>query len=203
MTQVVDHHDLIPSLREAWRVALDQAHDDPPVPLPAGLLPFRNFRAESPPLPQLRAVLESDPDLRARICDALSEEEVGRVGWLWLSRPEGWEDDVASLRDERGDARYADARSGQAKEALKRLGRRIEKGGKKTASTKKARREAEARLRECQRDAREVADRLEQADAAHKRAEAELRLAERRGRERNDRLAHRHMPSVAWADASA
>ncbi len=38
--------------------------------------------------------LENDPDLRARVQATTTEREVGRVGWLWLARPDGWDTEL-------------------------------------------------------------------------------------------------------------
>jgi hypothetical protein len=71
---------------------------DPVVTAPAALRPFLSF-AKLPPaaLAVARRVLDDDADFRVRVRDATSETEVGAAGWLWLSRPEGWELALAQL----------------------------------------------------------------------------------------------------------
>ena len=64
-----------------------------PAPLPISrLLRFRQL----PPIgiDTVVVALESDPDLRARVQATTTEREVGRVGWLWLARPDGWDTEL-------------------------------------------------------------------------------------------------------------
>ena len=66
-----------------------------PAPLPIGrLLRFRQL----PPIgiDTVVVALENDPDLRARVQATTTEREVGRVGWLWLARPDGWDTELRS-----------------------------------------------------------------------------------------------------------
>src|SRR5699024_3479550 len=87
------------TLRPAMRLAVDVARDgelaDPPIRAPSRirrLLTFHRLSASA-----YRAVaeaLESDPDFRERVAEAADEEDVGRAGYLWLTRPEGWERNI-------------------------------------------------------------------------------------------------------------
>ena len=68
-----------------------------------------------------RRVLDSDEEFRARVVDTVTEGDVGRSGWLYLSRPEGWEKELAELVGEAADAveREADRRAeGDARKRL-------------------------------------------------------------------------------------
>jgi predicted RNA-binding protein with PIN domain len=47
-----------------------------------------------------RRVLEQDDPFRTRVAAAATETSVGRVAWLWLARPEGWDDALQALLDE-------------------------------------------------------------------------------------------------------
>ena len=99
-------------LRRALTAAMEVARagemSTPPVPAPMGLLPFLQFARLPPPaLAAARRVLDADADFRARVADAMSESAVGREGWLFLTRPDGWEvelDAAARARDESASA---------------------------------------------------------------------------------------------------
>lgn len=84
-------------------MAVDVARDgelaEPRVPAPAGVrtvLGFRRLSASAYAI--VRRAVEEDPGFRARVADAATEAGptgVGRAGWLWLHRPEGWVEDPA------------------------------------------------------------------------------------------------------------
>jgi len=44
-------------------------------------------------------VLDTDHDFRAQIAAAVTPDVVGELGYLWLARPEGWEQRLAELAD--------------------------------------------------------------------------------------------------------
>jgi predicted RNA-binding protein with PIN domain len=68
----------------------------PAVPAPAGLRPFLQFAKLPPPaLKAARRALDHDDEFRARVAEVLSEDDVGRAGWLYLARPAGWEEELA------------------------------------------------------------------------------------------------------------
>lgn len=67
---------------------------DPPVAAPAVLRPLLGFRRlTGASFEKIAQVMDEHPDFRARVAEAADEDEVGRAGWLWLNRPDGWEDD--------------------------------------------------------------------------------------------------------------
>ena len=86
-------------LRRALAAAMEVARAGetsmPPLPAPTGLLPFLRF-ARLPPaaLAATRRVLEADAEFRARVAAATDESEVGREGWLFLTRPDGWDTEL-------------------------------------------------------------------------------------------------------------
>jgi predicted RNA-binding protein with PIN domain len=70
------------------------------VPPPA-LRPFLGFAKLSPAaLSAIARVVDQDDDFRARVAASVDEDAVGRGAWLWLTRPEGWQDDLAALETE-------------------------------------------------------------------------------------------------------
>jgi predicted RNA-binding protein with PIN domain len=48
----------------------------------------------------VREVMDSDRDFRDRVVKAADEDFLGRASWLWLVRPEGWEEELGGLVDE-------------------------------------------------------------------------------------------------------
>ena len=87
-----------PALEAALTVAREGEDDTPATPAPSPLRPFLRF-AKLPPraLSATRRALDGDDEFRARVAEATDEEDVGRAGWLFLTRPEGWEDELAAL----------------------------------------------------------------------------------------------------------
>ena len=79
-------------------VAREGEEATPTRPAPPALRPFLQF-ARLPPraLVALRRALDADDGFRALVAEALSADVVGEAGWLYLSRPAGWEDDLAAL----------------------------------------------------------------------------------------------------------
>jgi hypothetical protein len=89
-------------LRDACRLAVGVAIEGeaarPRIPAPTALVPVLGFRRLTATSYRLIArVVDEDDAFRARVAEAADEDEVGRVGWLWLQRPDGWVDEVAAL----------------------------------------------------------------------------------------------------------
>jgi predicted RNA-binding protein with PIN domain len=71
---------------------------DPPEPPPRGLLPLLRFaRLPDQALAAARKVIDDDEGFRRRVCRATTEELVGRASWLFLDRPDGWEEELGWL----------------------------------------------------------------------------------------------------------
>ncbi len=91
-----------PALRPVAELALGVARlgegEVPVVPAPAALRPFLSF-ARLPPTAQALAlrVVDEDEAFRQRVRDAACAEDVGEAGWLFLCRPEGWQDACAAV----------------------------------------------------------------------------------------------------------
>ncbi len=91
-------------------------------------------RMSKPAYEIVRRAIDDDPAFRARVAAVAEEADVGRAGWLWLHRPDGWETDpawatadghdrgrgLARLQRERDGAEAAAARHGAAAEAAER-----------------------------------------------------------------------------------
>ena len=117
-------------LRDACRLAVAVARDgelaEPRVPAPGGVRSILQFtRMSSAAYAIVRRSVDEDEAFRRRVAAAATDDdEVGRAGWLWLHRPDGWEADsaleapdehdrgrgMARLRRERDGAEAAAAR---------------------------------------------------------------------------------------------
>lgn len=155
-----------PAVESALAAARAGLGEEPPVPPPPALRPFLTFARQTPgSLAAIARVVEEDADFRARVAAGADEASVGRAGWLWLTRPSGWEDEVAALEAE------AAARAADADEA-----RRERSATRKLAAAQAAARRAET----------EAAERLGELDAVRAdlageraaRAAAEARVSE-------------------------
>lgn len=65
---------------------------------PAALRPYLNFSKQTPrSLEAVARVVDRDPAFRERVSGVIDEQQIGRPGWLWLTRPDGWEAELAAL----------------------------------------------------------------------------------------------------------
>ena len=84
-------------LRPALEMAIVVARMGESAPVridaPRSLRPFLKFAKAVPQsLAAARAALDTDELFRSRVTAAVDQEEVGPAGWLFLSRPEGWQE---------------------------------------------------------------------------------------------------------------
>ena len=87
-----------PALVHAVAVARAGLAAEPPVQPPDGLRRVLSFRRlQTAALETVRRVLDSDEEFRQRVIDEASEEELGRPAWVWLTRPDGWSEELAGL----------------------------------------------------------------------------------------------------------
>jgi predicted RNA-binding protein with PIN domain len=139
---------------------------DPVVPPPPALRPYLTFsRLNTRSLDAVARVVDRHDDFRARVAAAVSEEQVGRAGWLWLARPDGWADELAEL-----ESAWAARQADEAGERDERTATRKLAAARAAA----ARAEADARARLVELD--EARGDLARERVA--RAAAEARLAE-------------------------
>ena len=96
--------------------------DTPVVPAPVALRPFLQF-AKLPvrAVVAARRAVDADEEFRARVADAVAEEHVGRAGWLWLTRPSGWEAELDALASGAAEAGEAAAERRAENDARRRL----------------------------------------------------------------------------------
>jgi predicted RNA-binding protein with PIN domain len=139
------------------------------VPAPSALRRFLRFaRLPVPALDIARKVLDEDDEFRARVATAVTEEEVGPAGWLWLNRPEGWEAKVEALRREATEREAAAEDERSERDARKRL-----------AGAEAAARRAEAAAQASAAEAGNARAALAAEQAARRQAEGEVaRLAQ-------------------------
>lgn len=195
-------------------VARDGELAEPRVPAPAGVRTVLGFsRLSAAAYAIVRRAVDEDEAFRERVAAAADEggeSGVGRAGWLWLHRPDGWEADpavaagamdehdagrgVARLRRERDGAEAAAARYRQAAETAEEARRRA------VEQLTEARRDAVAARAELAALRAEVADLGEdrnRAVRAQKALEADLADA------RRDRNLAREATRQAEADLAA
>jgi len=155
--------------RLAVAVAVSGEQADPPLPAPSALKPILGFHRMSPASYELvRRVVDDDAVFRARVAEAAGddaaalEQQVGRAGRLWLTRPEGWASDPV----------FADGSATSGGDGARRL--------------KRARDGAEARAERYRQEAEraDAARRTALRDLAEAREEAARAAADRVERDR-------------------
>ena len=145
------------------QVAREGEGADPSEPAPAQLRRYLRFaRLPAPAMDIARRVVEEDDAFRARVAAAVTEEEVGEAGWLWLTRPEGWEARLDELRKHQQEQEHALHEERAEREAHRRL-----------AGAEDRARRAEVALAAQARDVAEAREELAQERARRQHAEAE------------------------------
>lgn len=211
--------DLKPALVLGWAVAAARAKRHPPVAPPGPLRPLLRFaRLPDRALDTVRTVLEDDEGFRQEVAAAADEEPLGRVPWLWLVRPEGWEEEVDAILAASNEAAEA-ARSEKAQaERLATLevvaarleadlavaradGATLEERLQQARGELRDKHDALGALQEdlggAQRDLAAARDDLEEARAAAEQATADLEKA------RAELAAERDLREKAEADLAA
>ncbi|MFO7280901.1 MAG: NYN domain-containing protein [Thermoanaerobacterales bacterium] len=168
---------------------------DPVVPPPPGLGRYLRFARQTPAsLKAVARIVERDEAFRARVAAAVDEATVGRAGWLWLTRPEGWEDELAAIeaehaarradeeeqrseREARRKLERAEAAASKARAEAERWRAEAERSRAALAAERRARQEAEARVRTLQASLDDLAD--DRAAVVRKLKEVEAQLVER------------------------
>jgi hypothetical protein len=179
---VISHslHLFRPAIEVALGVAKQGEMGDPVVPAPAALRPFLAF-AKLPPaaLAVARRVVDDDPDFRCRVRDATSESEVGAAGWLWLERPEGWEQALTELE-----------------ESAPAGGQREDREHKREARRQAAAEAMASRLEQRAHRAQEELERVKQESAELRRANRQLALELERTESQVVKLTEERMQAV-------
>ena len=117
----------------------------PPRIAPQPVRRYLNFaRLPDPALEVARRVLDEDAGFRAEVTKAVDEERVGAAGWLFLTRPDGWQAEVEAL------VQKASAEELASKEDRAERGAQRRLAGAEAAATR-AEAAATAALRDAQR----------------------------------------------------
>ena len=173
---------LRPALEAAVRVARDGESSDPILPAPASLRRYLRFaKLPTPALDIARRVLDDDDDFRHRVAEHTTQDELGEAAWLWLSRPDGWEQRLDAIRRDTHAREHHEREERVERDAQRRL-----------AGAESAARRAEARA---QALGREVAD-LRAALTAERARAAALDAELTRSREEGNRLTEERLQAV-------
>jgi predicted RNA-binding protein with PIN domain len=135
-----------PALELAWAVAKEGAEADPPVPPPSAMRPLLRFaRRPDRALAVTQRVLDADNSFRERVAEAATERGVGRAGWLFLTRPDGWEQELALLSEATAEGLAAEAEERAERSAVRKLRAAEERADRAEASLSEARRDVARR----------------------------------------------------------
>jgi predicted RNA-binding protein with PIN domain len=94
----------------------------PTVAAPLALRRYLNFaRLPDPALDVARRVLDDDVEFRSRVAAEVDEDAVGRGGWLFLQRPEGWLTELDALLQQAAAAEIASKAERHERDAQRRL----------------------------------------------------------------------------------
>ena len=169
-------------------MALEGEAAAPRVPAPPQLVPlFRFARLSSASYDTIHRVVDEDDEFRARVAATVDDASaVGQAGWLWLHRPDGWQDDPAF------DDGMPTGRRGGSEPS-----RAVVRAKERAARDRAAREDADERRRRAESRATELAAALSQAEADRDRYQAE---AERLGGERQEAVRARQEADRAAAD---
>jgi predicted RNA-binding protein with PIN domain len=190
-------------LEVAVVVAKAGADAEPAVAAPVALRPFLHFsKLPQRALSAAQRVLDTDEPFRERVRSMTSETEVGRAGWLMLTRPAGWEQELAALvdqattaaavaddeREERTTQRRlvgAEERARRFEEAAADARTEVERAHDRLQEERRARREAEVRAEEAEDESERLRSELAEitaqlAEVRHRLAAAEASLVDQR-----------------------
>jgi predicted RNA-binding protein with PIN domain len=113
---------LKPALEAVMKVAREGEAAEPTEPAPAQLRRYLRFaRLPAPALDIARRVVEEDDAFRERVASQLTEDAVGEAGWLWLTRPDGWEARLDELRKTQQEQDHALHEERAERESQRRL----------------------------------------------------------------------------------
>ncbi len=153
---------LRPALTLAWAVARARNQARPPLPVPGRLRPLINAaRLPERMLSTIRQVLEDDADFRQQVAEVADGELLGRLAQVWLTRPDGWQEELTGLLEKlEGDRRRLDGERDArlAQERITALEQELEK--------------AQAELQVLRKSSTEAAALIEAERQATRRAEA-------------------------------
>lgn len=113
---------LAPTFQAAIRVAKAGQLASPPIPVPGPLRSVvRMAKLSTAALAAARTALDADEEFRERVALFVDEDEVGKAGVLFLTRPDGWKDELAALVDEAIAAEQDGAAAHEERSARRKL----------------------------------------------------------------------------------
>ena len=123
---------------------------EPPVPPPRGLVPLLGFtRFPDPALAAARRVIDEDEGFRHRVRSATTEHALGRASWLFLDRPNGWEEELSGLlaaADQVADAAAESKAAAPSRRQMAALEANVERANRDVARLRAETAEAKDRL---------------------------------------------------------
>lgn len=170
-------------LRPALQFALDHARAGASRPLPGKVRSLVRARRQAPNWAgTMRQALEEDEAFRRWVAADADEEELGRLAWLWLVRPEGWSDELAGLVETAVLEAEQVKEKAAAQERITSLEREAERARQELQAMASSIQSVRGELEEVRKDRARLERRLAAAesarDAAAARAiDAEARLA--------------------------
>jgi len=161
---------LRPAFEAAVEVARAAASAHPPMPPAGPLRPLIKLRhLPDRALGSVRRVLEEDDRFRSVVAAATTEELVGPASWLYLQRPEGWEETLEAMAGEQQRAEADAEETRAAATAMRRL-----------TAVEASLRRSEAEAAAAREDLAEVKDRLAEERRARRAADTEAGRLRRR-----------------------
>ncbi len=169
-------------------------------PPPTALRPVLGFTKRLPTRAQrsVLSALATDAAFRGRVAEQSDEAQLGRASWLFLTRPEGWTDELARLADAAAEEqRDTDAARSEvaAVRRAEQLADSVERLRSELAAERREREHAEAELTRVRAEAQatvssrdELAARVDQLERERARAVRELKAAEATATSRLEQL---------------
>jgi predicted RNA-binding protein with PIN domain len=177
-----------PQIRSALEHALEVSRGwgrKRDTPLPGRVQELVNSRRRDPPsgwTTTMRRALELDDAFRAEVAASATEETLGRQAWLWLARPEGWQEELGGILAEAQQAADAEKSDRLAKIHLDDVERRLSRAEKEITRLQDVNNELAAEAVRARQDVSRMEAELAAARGAQQRGEA-------RGREVEELLA--------------
>jgi predicted RNA-binding protein with PIN domain len=182
----LEHQHLRSALEFAVLIVNEGRKRRPPIPHPSGMKKYLSMqRLPSAALGPLRRIIENDPEFRTRLATGAVPELVDPIGILWLTRPEGWEQNIAALVAAAEEAE----RAADTEAAARRERKRREAAEQAAARTRAEVLGLEARVAELTADLEVHKARVDELSATTAALRRELIERRNEARHANDRAA--------------
>jgi predicted RNA-binding protein with PIN domain len=83
-------------------------------------------------------VVDTDDTFRSEVASAADEEDLGRLAWLWLTRPEGWRDELDGILTEERRVRELSEREQELTSRLDSTEKKLDLSRRELEDTRKA-----------------------------------------------------------------